>query len=294
MHACVITATVGFSRMLARVRYEALLGVVVGACSFAAPVTPITEDAAPDVATDTVISSRVTDGLVGFWKFDELAGEFVVDQVAAPPETPPANLTISPATSVAWVPEGLSITGPVAISSDPNPHHGRQIETARQVTIEAWVTPENATQGSGVPIDGVGENFAVVVSAAGSIVSRDGMLAQVGDHWTGRVRTSTTDGNALPAIETPAGSATSGAVTHLVLVATDTSRTLFVDGMPYTVNTGVGVLDWDRSYPVRIAYELNYDRHWLGTIWMLAIYDRALSQAEVSKNFEATHQCRDC
>jgi hypothetical protein len=41
------------------------------------------------------------------------------------------------------------------------------------------------------------------------------------------------------------------------------------------------------GYRLALANELTGDRPWLGEFHLVAIYDRALSQAEVSQNFEA-------
>jgi VanZ family protein len=44
---------------------------------------------------------------------------------------------------------------------------------------------------------------------------------------------------------------------------------------------------WDSSFPFQIANEATLDRPWLGRIYLVAIYNRALSLAEISTNFRS-------
>lgn len=250
---------------------------------------------AADVAID--ISSprppRIETSLRGFWAFSEGTGATARDRVPPPPSKAAMDLSIASMTAVTWVAGGLRIDGNAKISSLAQPHVGQAIEISGQFTVELWASPENATQGAEVLTDG--PDYAVMFTASGSIVSRDATIAQVGDRWMARSRTTATDNNGLPEIRTPAGVVKSGVPTHLVLSTTSTTRTLYVNGTPYTSSpSGIGMLNWDRSYTLRVGDEDIYDRQWHGTAWMMAIYDRALSDAEIQQNFQAGFDCPSC
>jgi L-rhamnose isomerase len=45
--------------------------------------------------------------------------------------------------------------------------------------------------------------------------------------------------------------------------------------------------NWDSSHVLLLANEATGDRPWLGEIYMVAIYDRPLSEEEVKQNFDA-------
>ena len=133
-----------------------------------------------------------------------------------------------------------------------------------------------------------------IVNASGSIVSYSALIGQVGDKWIGRSRSNQTSGDAMPEI-TATAPIVANKITHLVLVANASARILYVDGMPYSSSpSGAGTVDWDEAYKLRLGDAITYDRQWLGTIWLLAIYDRALSAAEVKQNFDAKHDCTSC
>jgi hypothetical protein len=132
------------------------------------------------------------------------------------------------------------------------------------------------------------------------------MIAQVGDRWQGRVLTSATDANGSPVIETPAGAVADLAPVHLVLVASPTERVLYVNGVVHRgEGAGIGALNapaparrWFDYFPVSIGRERDaatqHGRPWLGTLWLAAIYDRALTEDEIQQNRAAGHDCPSC
>jgi hypothetical protein len=93
---------------------------------------------------------------------------------------------------------------------------------------------------------------------------------------------------------------------HLVLVASPTERALYVNGTVYRTgpDTAIGALNkqfpamrWFDYFPVSIGQErdtLTQKRTWLGTIWLAAAYNRALSEAEIRQNLAARHDCTGC
>ena len=275
--------------------------VAVTGCSFDARLRG-GDGGTPDVP-DADMRPRVA-GARGFWKFDEGTGAMVVDHAVPPATFPPMHLAISTPAATTWVGGGLRLDGRVAVATIANPPHvGRLIDTntggSGQVTVEVWVSPANLTQGTDPPMNGL-DDFAAVFLASGSIVSYSARIAQVGDLWTARTRTNTMataeeDAEGLPEIRSPATTVHLNEPIHLAITTSSSMRVFYVNGTPYmSTPTGIAGLEWDRTYTLRFGDAINYDRAWLGTLWMAAIYDRALSQAEIMQNFVAGYNCPEC
>lgn len=249
-----------------------------------APGTPA--DASPDTAVDATIPevdalvpdgasdagpSRVTSGLITRWNFDEGAGTTVTDTAGA---GAPMNLTISGA--VTWLPGALRVDGDTLITTAAaaTKIHGA-ITASGEITVEAWIVPANLTQAGP----------ARIITCSPDTSNRNFQLAQEATQLNGRFRTSTTgiNGGDLD------GGALATTLTHVALIRhADGSRRLFVNGDLVGVdNPGGDTSTWDPSYRVAIANEASRDRDWLGELHLVAIYGRALSNAELLENYDA-------
>ena len=60
---------------------------------------------------------------------------------------------------------------------------------------------------------------------------------------------------------------------------------LGVNSVPF--HLGHEFSNWDHSFPLQLGNEATLDRPWLGKIFLLALYDRALSQQEIQVNWTA-------
>ncbi len=241
-----------------------------------------------------IIPAQRTPGERGVWRFNEGAGAQVRDAATPPAASPPMHLTIESPGAVTWVAGGLRLDSRVTIASDPNPHVGRAISMSGEFTLEIWVTPLDTTQGIDPP-DAGGLDFASVVQASGSIASNSAMITQIGDRWAGRSRTTATTADASPEIAAVSGSVTTGAVTQLALVTSTSTRTLYVNAAAHSSTpNAAGAAVWDESYKIRIGDAINYDRQWRGTVWYMAIYDRALTPQQIMTNREAGIDCSGC
>jgi hypothetical protein len=79
------------------------------------------------------------------------------------------------------------------------------------------------------------------------------------------------------------------ALTHVVYTrnAAEEAR-IYLDGVEQASGSvGGDFSNWDTSYHLGLANELTGDRPWLGELHLVAIFDRALTEAEVNQNFEA-------
>jgi hypothetical protein len=63
---------------------------------------------------------------------------------------------------------------------------------------------------------------------------------------------------------------------------------IYVNGVERGSGTvGGDFSNWNESYRLALTNELTEDRPWLGEFHLVAIFNRALSQDEVSQNFNA-------
>lgn len=279
-----------------------VVGLLFGApaCKFELPLDPVdaAAEARPDILTpDTDTGGRVVDEhLIGLWRFADGAGAMVRDTVAAlrPGYTrPPMDLTIETSAGVEWVPGGLRIDQPAIIRSPmgaaARPHMTPDVLASGAITLEVWVTPANDQQGGGAAT-----NYAQVFALSPSASYCNIRLAQAGTRYFGSARTAT----ATLGGEGPARSE-EGAVSilpqQLVLVIDATTRRLYVDGVPADAAIHVGApVGWTDNYRIIVGNEVMVDRAWSGTLWLAAVYDRALTPDEIARNRAAGYDCSAC
>ena len=61
---------------------------------------------------------------------------------------------------------------------------------------------------------------------------------------------------------------------------------LYVDGVKQSPDSVPGNFgNWDLTYGIAVGNEPSLDRPWLGTVYLLAVYCKELSQAEITQNF---------
>jgi hypothetical protein len=145
--------------------------------------------------------------------------------------------------------------------------------------VEAWFQPATKEQSGPARI---------VTNSAGTS-NRNFQLGQQYDSHQSRLHTTLTDANGLPSVDSPTG-VVELVLTHLVLTRDAAGvRHLYVnaaetgkDPMP-----GGDFSTWDSTFALMMANESNLSRPWLGELHRIAIYDRALSAAEVMQNHVA-------
>ncbi|MGB5350295.1 MAG: LamG domain-containing protein [Polyangiales bacterium] len=221
---------------------------------------------------------RVDTGLILFYAFDEGSGSTVTDQSDVLPKH---DLTIANPRNVAWSTDHLSINTATALSSTGAATKVvARAQASGELTVEAWITPADATQGGP----------ARIISMSTDPWVRNFMLGQESSTYAARFRA---DGeqdwdNGSPTIFTATGTA-SVALTHVVHThSASGAEVLYVNGVENETFTRMGGLSqWDATYPIIVANEGTNDRAWLGELHLIAVYDRALDAAEVEQNFTA-------
>lgn len=226
---------------------------------------------------------RITDGLSALYTFKEGKGRDVKDVSNAGQAL---NLRITNESAVQWTNDGLLVKTPVRIISD---QPARKIidacRASNEITLEAWIVPANTTQ----------DGPARIISLSKNKVERNFTLGQgLWDNqpqnlYMARLRTTQTSTNGLPAVISPAGTATA-TLSHVVYTrSSDGQATLYVNGQARSALKIAGNFDtWDNTMQLMLADELSDDRPWLGLYRLVAVYSRALSAGEVLHNYEAT------
>ncbi|MEO1064013.1 MAG: malectin domain-containing carbohydrate-binding protein [Actinomycetota bacterium] len=216
-------------------------------------------------------------GAIVLYEFLEGSGTTVADTSGV---GAPLDLTIADPGAVNWTAGGLDVTGSTTIQS---PGAASKITDAvvasGEVTIEAWLDPDNTTQGGP----------ARVVNVGADPLNRNIMLGQGAfgsnpdDVFTARLRSTGGDNNGNPTFFTPAGTATTN-LTHVVLTRDAAGvQTLYVNGVAENSLTVLGdTSNWTGAFPLTLANEADGSRPWNGTFCRVAIYDTALSATDVA------------
>jgi hypothetical protein len=238
--------------------------------------TAVAGGVVPQTEPATQTESRATSGLLALYAFDEGGGNTVRDQSGA---GEPIHLKIENTSAVRWSDRGLVVNSGALIASQSPPQRMTEaIKKSKALTLEAWITPANATQ--------AGPARIVTLSADSN--GRNFTLGQDGDKFEVRLRTAKTDGNGMPALVGQSGMANTRQ-THLVYTRDSAGKArLYINGEQKGAHDAGGELaNWDGRFRLALANELTKDRPWQGTLHLVAIYDRALSAEEAKQNHAA-------
>ena len=221
---------------------------------------------------------RITDGLVALYRFEQGDDPAMVYDVSG--VEPALDLTIDDPVSASWLADGgIDISSDTIIaSSGPATKIIAGCTASNEITIEAWVKPDTAVQ----------SGPARIATLSADTSYRNFTLAQDAGEYDVRLRTTTTSTNGIPSLKT-SGGALDTQLQHIAYTRTAAgARTIYLDGSPAAVGSVTGTFDtWDGTFSFALANELTGDRPWLGEIHLVAVYERALIQAEVEQNYNA-------
>ncbi|MFT4647431.1 MAG: hypothetical protein ACI9X4_000643 [Glaciecola sp.] len=224
-------------------------------------------------------SGRIRENLLAEYHFEEGAGSVVQDISGVQPAL---DLNIADSGAVSWVPGGLSIMSPTLLSTaGPATRITQSVQQSREITVEAWLRPDNLNQDGPARLFGISNgpslrNFTLGQGLWGS---------QPKDTFNMRMRTSATDMDGMPLLTTASGSASTG-LQHVVYThRQDGTSRIFVNGQVSSeIQLDGDMNNWDAGYRMAVAGEIGASRAWLGELYLMAIYDRALTAAEVNQN----------
>jgi hypothetical protein len=155
------------------------------------------------------------------------------------------------------------------------------IKSTGEFTIEAWANNANVAQ----------EN-AYIVSYSAGVNARNATLAQNEYTYQAYTRSDKTGANGNPILLTNAADEDAqAALQHVVLTYSPVDgRRIYVNGV-YTGDAdaqgGGSLADWDDTFALVLGNETSTNRQWEGVLRMVAIHNRALTQAQIEQNFEA-------
>lgn len=222
--------------------------------------------------------SRVTDDLLDLYTFSEGNGEFVHDVSGM---GFPSVLEIEDPSKVEWQPGGgIRFMQPTIIRSLYQAQDLYQGVTAsNELTIEAWLKPTNSSQ----------SGPARIVTVSHGTSEANAMLTQNNSAYGVRMRTTSTDLAGNPMLSTASNATSNSQMQHVVYTRTSNgAEKIFIDGVEVKSGTRTGnCSNWYDNYRLAIGNEIDADRPWLGTVYLVATYSRALSSDEVVQNHAA-------
>jgi hypothetical protein len=146
-------------------------------------------------------------------------------------------------------------------------------------TFEVWALPASVRD----------TDVARLLTVAGSNYQvQNFMLAQVWSKYQLRLLHTAKDAKANPRLLTANGAA-AVAVQHLVHTYDGAVERLYIDGVqqPETVALAGDYGNWDATELFSIGNMVGLDKPFIGEVYLVAVYNRALSGAEVQQNYQA-------
>ena len=249
------------------------------------PVTPIDPalvvSNAVNLTQGTIASggSRFEGSLIAKYMFETGQGSTAYDTSGVTPE---ADLTLSG--NVSWVGGwGLAFAmgSSAQASTSASAKLANMIQESGEYSIEAWAAPANVAQTN-----------AWLVSYSGSNTTRNMTLGQAAEQYQGLTRSSVTNTNGMPPlVTTTTNGAAQAALQHIVLTYDPVNgQQLYVNGVftgDVDPSKGGSLANWASSFALVLGNETSGQRQWQGVIKMVAIYNTALTQAQITQNFKA-------
>jgi hypothetical protein len=155
------------------------------------------------------------------------------------------------------------------------------IQATGEFSIEAWVAPAL------VAVDN-----SYMVSYSGGDTTRNFTLGQTNQDYDFMLRSSNSNLNGTPQLQTPdAAMLLQASLQHVVMTYDPVNgRQIYVNGVSAGVTDpqkGGTISNWDSTFALVLGNETSGDRSWQGLIKFVAIHSRALTAAQVMQNYNA-------
>jgi hypothetical protein len=221
--------------------------------------------------------NRIEDNVIALYQFKEGTGSTAFDTSGVAP-----GMHLNLSGGVDWVGGwGIDITSGKAQATTTSSRKLHDLITATgEYTIEAWVVPANVSQ----------DGPARIISYSAGTTARNFTLGQTMYSYDFLQRSTTTDANGDPALSTAAADEDLQATQQHVVLTYDpvNGRRIYVNGV-FTDDidpvAGGNLIDWDNSFAFVLGNEISSDRQWQGKLRMVAVHNRALTQAQITQNF---------
>ena len=221
----------------------------------------------------TAAGSRVSANLQLLYNFNEAGGSTIHDNSGVGTAY---NLGIDNSSAVTWTPNGMGVNNLAYINADlPATKMVNAVKSTNELTFEAWLVSAIPDQTEGARVitlseDNYNTNLSVIV---------------INHKFIFKLRTTNTDASGEPSLTS--SDTTSLSLTHLVFTRTSNGTTkVYINGVQDTSSVLTGNFsNWDNTYRLQIANEFGNPRPWLGTFYLVSVYNRALSPDEVQENY---------
>jgi hypothetical protein len=230
----------------------------------------------------------VADGLVVLYPFDEGTGTVVHDRSG---RGTPLDLEIEDPARISWLPGSNGVEFHTAGSAVRSPGAATKLADyltfTHRITIEAWALPSNLTQmGPARIVTYSGGTWSTQMNFH---LGQGGGPGSDGRHASFRLRTNLDYFTWLDVSEVFTDTVNP---VHLVATWDGSVKRLYVNGMERSTVEFIGgsFSTWVTSWPFAIGNEVTLDRSWLGKVYLVAVYDRALQPGEVQQNHAAGWQ----
>ena len=291
MHNCwavcgTMTTTAGVTTVAPANSSAAIMLAEIQAFANMVPVTPVDPTLVVSqslaLAQGTVASgaARFDTNVIAKYEFETGTGLVAYDTSGVDPA---ADLTLSGNFSWAggW---GVSMGaggGKAQASTSASRKIHDLIEATGEYTIEAWVAPAL-----------VAADKSYMVSYSGGDTVRNFTLGQTNQSYDFLVRSSGSDLNGMPQLQTPtAAMVLQASLQHVVLTYDPVSgRQIIVNGQSTGVTDpqkGGTIGNWDDTFALVLGNDVSGDRPWQGLIKFVAIHNRALTAAQALQNYNA-------
>ena len=236
--------------------------------------------------------NRYENDQIALWEFKTGLGSTAFDTSGVDPAID-LNLT----GDVTWY-GGWGITIGAEASAGPGKAQGSTVASSKlhdvlveagEFSIEAWVIPANVTQ-----------EMARIVSYSAGQSSRNFTLQQTLYNYDFLLRTNAADANGTPLttlngdpqLSTPdADEVLQATLQHVVATFSPVDgRKIYVNGELVTQTDpvpGGTLVPWQSNFALVLGNEASSDGLWEGTFRLAAIHRRALSEAQITQNFDA-------
>lgn len=256
----------------------------IAALSDSIPVTQVDASLVTSMALglpDGIVSSaggRHETNVIAMYEFKSGSGSQAYDTSGVEPAM---NLTLSG--EYDWVGGwGIAFSdGKAQASTTASSKLYDLISATGEFSIEAWVAPANVTQ----------DGPARIVTYSGGSSSRNFMLGQTLYQYDAFLRTDATDQNGEPRLSTnPDDEDLQATLQHVVLTYDPVNgRRIFVNGQfsDDLDPTPTGLFnEWDNTFAFAVGSEVDNEERWAGTVRLLAVHNRALTDEQIGQNFD--------
>lgn len=220
---------------------------------------------------------RVEAGLLVLYRFEEGTGESVADVSGV---GDPLDLFFrGDAAAATWIDGGSGVRfegdGGVLSTAGPASKITSALLASSQITLEFWGKPALTSQ--------TGPARLVSISNGVEVFHRVATLSQ--DRTAANFRLHAGPYTDLVSVD---GVFEAGRLIHLVATYDGTGIRIYSDGAPVALVGATGGIKIPADdKPLLVGNEATLDRTWFGEVYLVAVYDRALTPEQVQQNFAA-------